>query len=164
MRSSCAGAPRGGVFAGRVVLPWALQRSEMAGDVLEIGCGSGAMAAEVLRQFSAVRLTATDYDGSMVQVARERLSEFGSRAEVRQADANSEVVLRDSRDGWGTVLATRSTRDFGLSRSRGCYTDDATPTANQATPAIVANLETMERAPQEPDLELVEERGTDDRP
>ena len=76
-------------FAGRVVLPWALQRSEMRGDVLEVGCGSGAMAAEVLRQFSAVRLTATDYDESMVQVARQRLSEFGSRAEVRQADATA---------------------------------------------------------------------------
>jgi ubiquinone/menaquinone biosynthesis C-methylase UbiE len=75
------------LFAGRLVLPWALQGNELAGDVLEIGCGSGAMAAELLRNYPAVRLTATDFDESMVDVARRRLVEFGSRAEVRQADA-----------------------------------------------------------------------------
>jgi ubiquinone/menaquinone biosynthesis C-methylase UbiE len=75
------------LFAGRVVLPWALQGQKLAGDILEIGCGSGAMAAEVLRRYPEVRLTATDYDESMVSVARRRLAPFGPRAEVRQADA-----------------------------------------------------------------------------
>ena len=74
-------------FAGRVVLPWALQRQELAGDVLEIGCGSGAMAAEALRKHPGVRLTATDFDESMVDAARTRLAEFGPRVDVRQADA-----------------------------------------------------------------------------
>jgi ubiquinone/menaquinone biosynthesis C-methylase UbiE len=73
--------------AGRVVLPWALQGAELRGDVLEIGCGSGAMAVEILRRFPAVRLTATDFDESMLDVARERLAPFGDRAEVRRADA-----------------------------------------------------------------------------
>ena len=77
------------VFAGRVVLPWALQGQELRGDVLEIGCGSGAMAAEALRTYPDVRLTATDFDQSMVEVARTRLSGFGARAEVRQADATA---------------------------------------------------------------------------
>jgi ubiquinone/menaquinone biosynthesis C-methylase UbiE len=77
------------VFAGRVVLPWALQGNELRGDVLEIGCGSGAMAAEVLRRFPDVRLTATDYDQSMVEAAQRRLAVFNSRVEVRQADATS---------------------------------------------------------------------------
>ncbi len=77
------------LFAGHVVLPWALQGHELRGDVLEIGCGSGAMAAEALRKYPDVRLTATDFDESMVEVARRRLSEFGSRAEVRQADATA---------------------------------------------------------------------------
>jgi SAM-dependent methyltransferase len=75
------------LFAGRVVLPWALQGHELRGDVLEIGCGSGAMAAAALRKFPDIRLTATDFDQSMVDVARKRLSKFGPRAEVRQADA-----------------------------------------------------------------------------
>jgi ubiquinone/menaquinone biosynthesis C-methylase UbiE len=74
-------------FAGRVVLPWALQGTQLRGDVLEIGCGSGAMAAEMLRRFPDVRLTATDYDESMVTVARRRLAPFGPRAHVRRADA-----------------------------------------------------------------------------
>jgi ubiquinone/menaquinone biosynthesis C-methylase UbiE len=59
------------------------------GDVLEIGCGSGAMAAEVLQRFPDVRLTATDYDDSMVTVAERRLAEFGSRVHVEQADASA---------------------------------------------------------------------------
>ena len=77
------------LFAGRVVLPWALQGSGLRGDVLEIGCGSGAMAAEVLRSHPNVRVTATDFDESMVAAARRRLSDFGARVEVRQADATA---------------------------------------------------------------------------
>jgi len=77
------------LVAGRVVLPWALQGAKPQGDVLEIGCGSGAMAAEVLRRHPDVRMTATDYDESMVVAARARLSPFGGRAVVRQADATA---------------------------------------------------------------------------
>ncbi|SRR5260221_2446486 len=77
------------VFAGRVVLPWALQGNELRGDVLEIGCGSGAMGAEALRKYPDATLTATDFDESMVDVARRRLSEFGPRVEVRQADVTA---------------------------------------------------------------------------
>jgi ubiquinone/menaquinone biosynthesis C-methylase UbiE len=77
------------LVAGRIVLPWALQGVDLRGDVLEIGCGSGAMAAEVLRRYPDVRMTATDYDDSMVDVARRRLAPFGARAEVRQADATA---------------------------------------------------------------------------
>jgi ubiquinone/menaquinone biosynthesis C-methylase UbiE len=73
-------------FARQVVVPWALQGEQLAGEVLEIGSGSGAMAAELLERFDA-RLTATDYDDSMVEVARDRLREFGDRVDVKQADA-----------------------------------------------------------------------------
>jgi len=75
-------------FARHVVVPWALQGEQLSGDVLEIGSGSGAMAAELLRRFPDVWLTATDYDESMVDVAREGLHEFGDRVEVKQADAS----------------------------------------------------------------------------
>jgi ubiquinone/menaquinone biosynthesis C-methylase UbiE len=74
-------------IARRVVLPWAVQGAALGGDVLEVGCGSGAMAAEIVRRYPAVRLTATDYDESMVDAARERLVPFGDRASVRRADA-----------------------------------------------------------------------------
>jgi ubiquinone/menaquinone biosynthesis C-methylase UbiE len=73
-------------FAQRVVLPWALQGEQLSGDVLEIGSGSGAMAAELLRRFPDGTLTATDYDEAMVDDARTRLNGF-DRVEVRQADS-----------------------------------------------------------------------------
>ena len=45
------------------------------------------MAAELLRRYPGVRVTATDYDDAMVAAARRRLAPFGARAEVQQADA-----------------------------------------------------------------------------
>jgi len=76
-------------FARRVVLPWALQGFRPQGDVLEIGAGSGAMAAEILATYPDVRLTVTDYDDEMVAVASARLSPFGDRVMARQADATA---------------------------------------------------------------------------
>jgi ubiquinone/menaquinone biosynthesis C-methylase UbiE len=70
-----------------IVLPWALQGENLSGDMLEIGSGSGAMAAELLRRFPDVRVTATDYDDSMVEAARDRLREYGDRVHVKQANA-----------------------------------------------------------------------------
>ena len=87
-RLVCQSAPWR-AFAGRVVLPWALQGRLLQGNVLEIGCGSGAMAAEILRRHPRTRLTATDFDDAMVEVAARRLAEFGDRAVVRQADATA---------------------------------------------------------------------------
>ena len=76
-------------FARRVVLPWALQGTEPHGDVLEIGAGSGAMAAELLRAHPGVSLTATDIDEEMVAAARARLTPFADRVDARQADATA---------------------------------------------------------------------------
>jgi ubiquinone/menaquinone biosynthesis C-methylase UbiE len=84
----CRSAPWRAV-AGGIVLPWALQGYEPTGEVLEIGAGSGAMAAEVLRRCPDVRLTATDYDPVMVEAAAERVAPFGDRARAQQADATA---------------------------------------------------------------------------
>ena len=73
----------------RGVLPWSLQGHELRGDVLEIGAGSGAMAAEVLAHHPDVRMTVTDYDDVMVDAATGRLSEFADRVTVRRADATA---------------------------------------------------------------------------
>jgi ubiquinone/menaquinone biosynthesis C-methylase UbiE len=89
-------------FAGRVVLPWSLQHATLRGDVLEVGCGSGAMAAEVLHRFPDVQLTATDYDDGMVAVATERLANLRERATVQQADA---LALPFSDGSFDTVLS-----------------------------------------------------------
>lgn len=74
-------------FTGRVVFPWALGGTDLAGDVLELGSGSGANAAELLARYPAARLTATDVDPAMLDAARRRLRPFAERASVRQADA-----------------------------------------------------------------------------
>src|SRR5579862_1226762 len=76
-------------FAGDVVLTWSLQGFAPRGDLLEIGAGSGAMAAEVLARYDDVRMTATDFDQEMVEAASARLAGFGDRAVVRQADATA---------------------------------------------------------------------------
>ena len=76
-------------FTRRVVLPWALQGFQPTGRVLEIGAGSGAMAAEVLAAHTHASIVATDFDVDMVAAARERLVPFGARADARQADATA---------------------------------------------------------------------------
>ncbi len=83
-------------FAGRVVLPWALQGERLDGEVLEIGGGSGAMAARLLASRPSVRMTVTDYDEAMVEASRTRLAGFADRAGVRQADA-TRLPFRDGR-------------------------------------------------------------------
>jgi SAM-dependent methyltransferase len=77
------------VVAGRGVLPWSLQGFEPHGDVLEIGAGSGAMAAALIAQHRDVTMTVTDFDPDMVRAASARLAPFGPAATVRQADATA---------------------------------------------------------------------------
>jgi SAM-dependent methyltransferase len=74
-------------FASRIVLPWALQGEQLDGEVLEIGGGSGAMAARLLDTRAGLRMTVTDYDEAMVTAARTRLATFTDRATVREANA-----------------------------------------------------------------------------
>lgn len=77
------------LFTRRVVLPWAIGRAPLSGEVLEVGAGSGDVAAELLAAHPDVRVTATDYDDEMVAAAQRTLAPFGGRAHARQADAAS---------------------------------------------------------------------------
>ena len=47
------------------------------------------MAAELLAMYPDVRLTVTDVDDAMVEVASARLSQFGDRVTARHADATA---------------------------------------------------------------------------
>lgn len=87
-RAFCRSAPWR-FFARDVVSPWALQGEVLRGEVLEIGCGSGAMAAGMLDRFPEMRLTATDFDEEMVVATSERLAHYGDRARVHRADATA---------------------------------------------------------------------------
>ncbi|WP_460845666.1 class I SAM-dependent methyltransferase [Nocardioides ultimimeridianus] len=75
------------VFARRFVVPRVLT-DEIGPEVLEIGCGSGAMAAEVLRARPGItRYVATDVDPAMVRLAGRELA-GDDRAETQVVDAS----------------------------------------------------------------------------
>lgn len=75
-------------FARRTVLPWALDDNSLSGEVLEIGAGSGAMAAGAARSFSNARITVTDVDQAMVDAARDRLAAYPN-VNVQRADVTT---------------------------------------------------------------------------
>src|SRR5579864_936711 len=77
------------LIARSLLLPWALQGVRPAGEVLEIGSGSGAMAAGLLGRFPEATIVATDFDPEMVAVAGRTLSRWSGRATVERADATS---------------------------------------------------------------------------
>lgn len=54
--------------------------------VLDAGCGTGRVTAELLRRFQGWRVTAVDASGNMVRQAGITLAEFGSRSRVEQHD------------------------------------------------------------------------------
>ena len=56
------------------------------------------MAAELLRRFPEIHLTATDLDPVMVEALERRLAPFGVRAIVRRADATELPFPSDSFD------------------------------------------------------------------
>lgn len=75
------------LFARRVVLPWALDGTRIGSEVLELGGGSGAMAAQLLEVNGDLRVTVGDVDPAMVKAAFRRLAPFGGRARAVVADA-----------------------------------------------------------------------------
>jgi SAM-dependent methyltransferase len=75
------------LVAQKVVLPWALDGMRPAGHALEIGAGSGAMAAQLLTRCPALSLVISDFDAGMVKTARKAVAAFGARVAVQQADA-----------------------------------------------------------------------------
>ena len=72
-------------FARTVLLPWALQGVSPAGELLELGAGSGAMAAGTAQTFPDLSLMVTDIDPAMVRAARQRLRKY-PQISVAEAD------------------------------------------------------------------------------
>lgn len=81
----CRSAPWS-AWTRKVVLPWALQGVHPEGDVLEIGAGSGSMAAGILDTHPQARLTLTDIDPKMVGSAHNRFT-AQPWVTVQEADA-----------------------------------------------------------------------------
>jgi ubiquinone/menaquinone biosynthesis C-methylase UbiE len=84
-----------GTAWGRLVQRWLVPRlvrfaqPPPVADGLEVGAGGGFGAEKLLDRFPDWRLTVTDYDEDMVELARTRLGRFSPRARVERADAAS---------------------------------------------------------------------------
>lgn len=84
-------------WLARRLVGWALQDVTPRGEVLELGGGSGAMAAETIRRYPAVALTVTDVDPAMVAAAARRFAAL-PQVTVRQADATALPFADESFD------------------------------------------------------------------
>ena len=94
-----------------VLLRWGA--FEEAGAVVEMGCGTGRLAARLLERGGAT-YRGTDLSPVMVGLARERLAPFGSRAEVALVDGGPPTAPPGSADRFvaAYVLDTLSDADL----------------------------------------------------
>jgi len=71
---------------------------DRAGRVVELGCGTGRLAAELLEHVLPpdARYLGLDLSGTMVRLARERTARFGERAEIRQTDGAPRIDAPDA--------------------------------------------------------------------
>jgi ubiquinone/menaquinone biosynthesis C-methylase UbiE len=79
--------------------------------VLEVGCGTGALAARLLGGDlpSDARYVGVDLSPRMAAIARRRVAEFGDRAEIRIGDA-AERLPAD--DGWADRVVSAYVLDL----------------------------------------------------
>src|SRR5947209_11453998 len=65
-----------------------LQRLGLRGDerILDAGCGTGRVTAELMKAFPQAQVTAVDASQNMVEEARQTLLPFGQRARTEQLD------------------------------------------------------------------------------
>ncbi len=80
----CA-SPEWAAYVAGELLPWALARATLGGDVLELGPGPGR-STDVLRR-QVTRLTAVEVDGALARALAARLA--GSNVTVVHADATA---------------------------------------------------------------------------
>ena len=59
------------------------------GPVLELGCGTGQIAAELLEWYPQLRYIGLDLSPGMLEVAARRLERFGGRAELRAVSGSA---------------------------------------------------------------------------
>jgi len=76
-------------FTRRTVVPWVIHGRVLHGEVLELGTGSGAIAADLVDRYPITRLVATDVDPRMVASAERRLARHVPRVDVRRIDATA---------------------------------------------------------------------------
>lgn len=73
-------------------------RFEEAHAVVELGCGTGRFAAELLEERlpADARYVGVDVSDTMLRLARERTARFGERARIRRSDGSPKLDLPDA--------------------------------------------------------------------
>jgi len=81
-----------------------------AGHVLDLGGGTGALSAAVLRRLPEARVTVLDVDRAMLDEARRRLIPFGDRVQLREGSFLDPLPAADA---VVASLALHHVRDVG---------------------------------------------------
>lgn len=76
-----------------------------ANDVLELGCGTGALSLRIAERYPKARLTLVDAAPSMLEVARQRLAPHSSRSRFVEAMFEDLVV---DKGRWDVIAASMS--------------------------------------------------------
>ncbi len=66
------------------------------GDIIDLGTGTGALAAAILDAHPTARVKCVDIDPAMLETARERLASFGDRAELVHASFDAALPPCDA--------------------------------------------------------------------
>jgi Methylase involved in ubiquinone/menaquinone biosynthesis len=85
-------------------------------QILDLGCGPGLLAAEILREHPSVKLTGVDASDEMLAVARSHLAPFGERVRLIQSDLDSPAWQNGRYGAVVTSLAVHHLDDDGKRR------------------------------------------------
>ena len=66
------------------------------GDIIDLGSGTGALAAAILQAHPSARVKLVDVDPAMLEAARERVAPFGDRAELVHASFEAPLPACDA--------------------------------------------------------------------
>ncbi len=87
------------------------------GDIIDLGSGTGALAAAILAAHPTARVKCVDIDPAMLETARERLAPFAERAELVHASFDAALPPCDA------VVASLALHHVPeLDRKRALYT------------------------------------------
>lgn len=89
--------------------------------VLDVGCGTGSVMAEVLDAFPTARAMGIDFDFTLLDIARRRLRRFGDRAELIEADLRGEGWPSQCPANLDAVLSATALHWFTSRQLQGLY-------------------------------------------
>ena len=81
--------------------------------ILDIGCGTGSLMLPVLKRFPAADVYGIDFDPTLLALARRRLTDFGERVHLIQADLRDESWLGCAPGDVDAVVSATTLHWFG---------------------------------------------------